>query len=143
MPCVNFSDEMLTAFPNAKVVLTRREPVAWEGMGAVHETMRLAITDYNSSKPWTDGEALAAHVSKNIEHIRSVVPPEILLEFHPRDGWEILCRFLRKEVQKEPFPYINKGNFTANVFKLVLVLKTIKICGPYFMALGVGYLAWA
>ncbi|TGO34127.1 hypothetical protein BHYA_0211g00110 [Botrytis hyacinthi] len=29
MPCINFSDEMLAAFPNAKVVLTRREPVAW------------------------------------------------------------------------------------------------------------------
>ena len=111
-------------------------------MGAAHETMRLAITDYTSPKPWTDREALAAHMSKHVEHIRSVVPPEKLLEFHPRDGWEVLCKFLGKEVPKEPFPYINKGNFTANVFKIVLALKTIKICGPYFMALGVGYLAW-
>ncbi|KAF7934498.1 hypothetical protein EAE99_002949 [Botrytis elliptica] len=162
MPCVNFFDEILAAFPNAKVVLTRREPVAWvksfdgsiyrvlewrvwpflqsidpEGTGAVHGAIRLAITDYTSPKPWTDREALAAHMSKHVELIRSVVPPEKLLEFHPRDGWEILCKFLGKEVPNEPFPYINKGNFTVNGFKLVLAPKTSEICGPYFMALGV------
>jgi len=29
MPCVNFSDELVAAFPKAKVVLTQREPNAW------------------------------------------------------------------------------------------------------------------
>jgi len=29
MPCVNFSEELVAAFPKAKVVLTQREPEAW------------------------------------------------------------------------------------------------------------------
>ena len=29
MPCVNFSEELVAAFPNAKVVLTQREPEEW------------------------------------------------------------------------------------------------------------------
>jgi len=29
MPCVNFSKELLEAFPNAKVVLTQRDPDKW------------------------------------------------------------------------------------------------------------------
>jgi len=29
MPCVNFAKELVTAFPNAKVVLTKRDPDSW------------------------------------------------------------------------------------------------------------------
>jgi hypothetical protein len=29
MPCVNFADELVAAFPNAKVVLTQRDPASW------------------------------------------------------------------------------------------------------------------
>ena len=29
MPCVNFAKELVAAFPNAKVVLTKRDPESW------------------------------------------------------------------------------------------------------------------
>ena len=90
------------------------------------------FADYISPKPWTDRRALAAHMSKHGNHIRSVVPPENLLEFHPSDGWDVLCKFLSKDIPNEPFPYINEGSFTV---------KTIQVLMPYFMVLGVGYRA--
>ena len=35
------------------------------------------------------------------------VPPERLLVFEPKQGWEPLCAFLGKPVPDQPFPHIN------------------------------------
>lgn len=42
MPCVNFSDELVSAFPKAKVVLTQREPEAW--VKSVESTIYYILT---------------------------------------------------------------------------------------------------
>lgn len=48
--------------------------------------------------------------------IRSLVPPERLLEYEVRDGWGPLCEFLELECPKEEFPSGNYGdNFKALV----------------------------
>lgn len=40
--------------------------------------------------------------------VRELVPPENLLEYHVRDGWEPLCRFLDKEVPEDTvFPNVH------------------------------------
>lgn len=47
-----------------------------------------------------------------IEHyeiVRSLVPPERLLEYEVRDGWGPLCEFLELERPKEEFPSGNDG----------------------------------
>jgi hypothetical protein len=44
MPCVNFSDEMIAAYPNAKVILTTRTPV-----------MEKINGDFHSGNPYVDG----------------------------------------------------------------------------------------
>lgn len=36
-----------------------------------------------------------------------MVPPERLLVFEPKDGWEPLCKFLGKPVPDQPFPHVN------------------------------------
>ena len=48
--------------------------------------------------------------------IQQLVPKERLLEWNIEDGWDPLCRFLRKENPKTPFPRANdKGAFTKRV----------------------------
>ena len=42
------------------------------------------------------------------ERVRSLVPPKILLEFHPKDGWGPLCEFLPKDILAYEFPKINE-----------------------------------
>jgi hypothetical protein len=65
---------------------------------------------------WTNGdlsntEALRRTYINHYAYIRSKVPPEKLLNFHPRDGWEPLCDFLGKEVPRdEAFPRVNDSN---------------------------------
>ena len=42
-----------------------------------------------------------------VERVKSTVPPEKLLVFDVKEGWEPLCKFLNKPVPNEPFPNIN------------------------------------
>jgi len=167
MPCVNFAKELLIAFPNVKVVLTQREPTSWmksmeasiytilswriwpflcwldpTSMGAFHDTLQLGVQDWTSPAPWNDRPALEAYMPKHVEYIRSIVPKENLLEFHPRDGWEPLCKFIGKEVPEGAFPYVNKGNWTRNYVIFGLSFKVFKISLPYIIAGLAIYWGW-
>lgn len=50
----------------------------------------------------------------HVEEIRSLVPPERLLEYQIGDGWGPLCEFLGEEVPDTAFP---RGNDMADFFK--------------------------
>jgi len=41
--------------------------------------------------------------------VREVIPADRLLEFHPKEGWEPLCKFLGKPVPDLPFPHSNSS----------------------------------
>ena len=47
--------------------------------------------------------------NNHIDTVRSTIPEERLLVFHPRDGWEPLCSFLNVEVPDTSFPNTNRG----------------------------------
>jgi hypothetical protein len=61
------------------------------------------------------------------EHVRSVVPPENLLEFKPQDGWEPLCTFLGKEVPDEPFPHINDADSLIKLMRSIYWILVISV----------------
>jgi len=111
-------------------------------MGAFYECMKLCIADWTAPIPCNDREALEAYMPKHVEYIRSLVPPDDLLEFHPSDGWEPLCSFLRKEAPKEPFPFVNKGSSVTNLAKFAITVKLVKHAMPYLIAGGVALFAY-
>ena len=43
----------------------------------------------------------------HIEEVKRVVPPEKLLVYEVKEGWEPLCRFLEVPVPASPFPHVN------------------------------------
>ena len=45
-----------------------------------------------------------------------MVPKENLLVWNVKDGWEPVCRFLGKDIPKQPFPIINKVGFETGIF---------------------------
>lgn len=127
-PCCLFIDELTTAYPDAKVILTTRDAAKW------HRSMTATIFRHSAWPSWkilryTD--KLAADVCNFVEtmwaclcdgdtgegakqafidhnnYVRKVVPPEMLLEFHPADGWGPLCRFLDVPEPETPFPMAN------------------------------------
>ena len=74
-------------------------------------------------------------------HIRNLIPHSHLLEFHPKDGWEPLCKFLGKDVPNQPFPFVNQGRNAANLIKIGIVVWAVKKCLPYVVAVGVLWVA--
>ena len=38
-----------------------------------------------------------------------------MLEFHVKEGWEPLCKFLGREVPKQGFPHVNEGTWIEDV----------------------------
>ena len=50
---------------------------------------------------------LIAEMERHNAEVKSTVPPERLLVWEVRDGWEPLCEFLEVEVPAEPLPHVN------------------------------------
>jgi hypothetical protein len=63
--------------------------------------------------------ALLASFDSHYERVRTAVPADQLLEFHPGMVWEPLCEFLGVEVPEVAFPHLNSG---AEAMKLEVEL---------------------
>ena len=143
-PAANFWEELAEVYPDAKVVLTVRDPNRWydsasKAFGAIPTIDTSTAGGYVLSKAmgllaprfWNaliamqemrEGEGVTFDGSPEDrkratlgfeEHVREVkerVPPERLLVFEVKEGWEPLCAFLGVEVpEEEPFPHLNEG----------------------------------
>ncbi|KAL4795334.1 P-loop containing nucleoside triphosphate hydrolase protein [Aspergillus venezuelensis] len=134
-PACAFAKELIEAYPNAKVILTTREVDSWHAsvMKTVHWRVsdpehRLAsnfswaasmyypmlnkffATFFRGDFPNKGKQVYEDHVAE----VRSLVPPERLLEYKISDGWAPLCEFLGEEVPDTAFP---RGNDMADFFK--------------------------
>ncbi|CAG8970819.1 hypothetical protein HYALB_00001607 [Hymenoscyphus albidus] len=109
----------------------------------IEATLQLCLVDWTQPSDWKDRKALGRYMAVHVAYIRSLVPPDKLLEFHPRDGWDPLCRFLGKpSPADEPFPFANKGENAANLLRIAMVFSVVRRLGPYVLAVGVGVFAW-
>jgi hypothetical protein len=109
-------------YPDAKVVLTTRDPDAW--FDSVSQT--IFSEDMQGSLAGSPAEAMMkgaifdafgdkvndrAFMTDWFERRNQVVidslSPERLLVFSPKEGWEPICSFLGVPIPKEPFPRVN------------------------------------
>ena len=178
IPCVLFADELLEAYPDAKVILTSRDVDSWlQSMKAVFypilswwgwlplrlldpfwtrlyiPLLRLPLQVWSHTSTTTtsvpDPELLRIGFHEHYTHVRKTVPKEKLLEWHPRDGWEPLCKHLGVEVPEDvkgkPFPKINDPTTTLGILGFLYRIRWI-IVGvrtAKFAALGgLAYLGW-
>ncbi|WP_230880865.1 sulfotransferase family protein [Planomonospora sp. ID91781] len=142
-PSAAYWRELAAHYPEAKVVLTVRDPERWlASMEATilrqHErgttlagrallgissllgtdfAAFIRMTDLTVGRRVFDGRTDdREHVLKtfraHIEEVVAAIPPERLLRFEVREGWEPLCGFLGVPVPDEPFPRVNdKADF--------------------------------
>lgn len=125
-PWSAFYKELMEKYPEAKVVLTVRDPEKWYAstMETVYGSSSRApagpFRDFVHAVVWDgvfDGrfEDKAYAIQKFNEHIEEVkktVPADRLLVFEVKDGWEPLCSFLGVPVPDGPFPKTNtRENF--------------------------------
>ena len=131
-PAAYFWQELADAHPDAKVILTVRDPAGW------FDSMQGTIFPFLASLEETGGPGLPAAVivdatfdgraddrahcegvfTRHVETVREAIPAARLLVFDVREGWEPLCAFLGVTVPDTPFPQTNNvAEFNADVQK--------------------------
>jgi hypothetical protein len=126
-PGASFAVELADHYPEAKVILSTRDPQSWyesmrdtiiKSMGVMGLTGPEVVQDH----PMRFGQILIAHRAFGCDYSQATViaalerhnaevmrriPAERLLVFEPSQGWEPLCRFLGVAIPDEPFPRSN------------------------------------
>lgn len=137
-PCCLFVEELIAAYPNAKVILTLRPREAWlrsmqksileilswrswfilcfldpEFMGPylalLNRTTSISSQGHIPYKP-TAYPALLESFDKHNNNVRCTVPNGNLLEFDLGQGWEPLCKFLNMPIPEGEYPHLNSSN---------------------------------
>jgi hypothetical protein len=126
-PSAHFYRQLAAHYPQAKVILSRRDPDNW--YASMAETILKAMTMPVFDGGVGGGEA-AMHFARMIIHdqtfrgdlsrdnviasferhnaqVIATIPPERLLAFEATQGWEPLCAFLGLPVPDVPFPRTN------------------------------------
>ena len=144
-PCFVMWKELTEAYPEAKVILTKRDEDKWlvSARGLVEGTLNpvsryvLRFLDpfwmgriLNVGLLWTElffapkGPMTIDTCMANARHayrqhyaeVKAAVPKENLLEYELSMGWEPLCEFLGKPVPDVPFPHANEAQMLDAAF---------------------------
>jgi|SRR5579872_7219765 len=144
-PACAFYAELMRAYPDARVLLTVRNPESWYesvsstiypisrratgsplilfiGKLLVPDRIRVGkminalIWQQTFDGKFEDKEYALAVFQQHIEEVKKNVPPEKLLVYDVKQGWEPLCAFLDVEIPRDkPFPHLNeRANFVGN-----------------------------
>jgi hypothetical protein len=133
-PTCHFWRQLMDMYPDAKVILTHRDPKAW--YKSIHNTIYRLLTAKTSDMP-SDQVKMARRIvmddtfdgrlgeedyaievfEKHNALVKATVPAERLLVFDVREGWQPLCDFLDVPVPDEPFPKTNSTEELIGHFK--------------------------
>jgi hypothetical protein len=159
-----YFEELMEAFPEAKVILSiRRDEEAW--MRSCRKQIRsnfymkwiryllptynmfylIGNAQLNASNGTTNPNASYIYRKRYRWHndrVKSVVPAEKLLVYSVEEGWEPLCEFTGKKIPNQPFPHLNKNCTILSTYeietefgrKIARELKFVKICFAIFVA---------
>ncbi|MBL4622108.1 MAG: hypothetical protein JKY89_06890 [Immundisolibacteraceae bacterium] len=155
-PACSFYKQLLNHYPDAKVILTVRDPDRWyqsmadtiwklsemfpSWVGLVLPKWKLqmkmaycVIWDGVFSGQFPDRDHAIEVYRKNIDEVQQAVPSDQLLVFEVRDGWQPLCAFLGVPVPaNEPFPKLNEAARFENAKRILHLLSVL----PYLASLG-------
>jgi Sulfotransferase domain len=139
-PSARWWREIAAHFPDAKVLLSVRDPEAWyksmhdtiyqpmtwpvaadapRVMRLQNEMARRGILQDTFDNRFEDKAHAIAVFKRNIEEARATIAPARLLEFDVREGWEPLCRFLGVPVPADPFPRLNDTATTQAMIRQI------------------------
>lgn len=126
-PSCNYWREQLAVYPQAKVLLTERNPQQWH-KSVMNTIWPTTVTGLQSDDPRVrKGAQMAMEViwepvfhgrieepeyaiARFLEHnqrVKDEVPASALLVYEPGQGWEPICDFLECAVPDVPYPSVN------------------------------------
>ncbi|PKQ05062.1 MAG: sulfotransferase family protein [Alphaproteobacteria bacterium HGW-Alphaproteobacteria-12] len=126
-PSCHFWRELAAHYPEAKVILSTRDPRRW--YKSISETIFRAMEGQIPEEgPGRDVMAMARHIvgsktfggrtdeahvldvfTRHEAEVKRGIPAGRLLVFDVAEGWEPLCRFLGVPVPDAPFPRTNSS----------------------------------
>jgi hypothetical protein len=151
-PTIYFWEQLAAAYPDAKILLTERDPESWwishAEMFRVGAEVQDEMTD--EQRQWAEESGFARMqealgtiapaifdgrvfdkehclrvFEQHNERVRRAVPPQRLLVYRVQEGWEPLCRFLGVDEPGEPFPRVNVGdNLRHNIRTAMRLART-------------------
>jgi len=126
-PSCNLWQEHAALYPNAKIILSTRDPDSWytSVMNTIYPSSKHAreskdpvtqrfgewVCDITWKRLFDDRMDDRAHVigvyNAHVAHVKATAPKSRLLVFEARQGWGPLCKFLGVDVPDEPYPRVN------------------------------------
>jgi hypothetical protein len=127
-PAARWWREIAAYYPDAKVLLSVRDPEAWykSMTDTIYQAMKWPVTDGVPETMRLQNEMVRkgiladtfdnrfedkAHAievfKRHNQEVRDTIDKARLLEFDVREGWAPLCRFLAVPTPAEPFPRLN------------------------------------
>jgi Sulfotransferase domain len=140
-PAARWWREIAAYYPDAKVLLSVRDPEAWyksmietiyQPMKATapddapnlmrlqNQMVRKAVLNETFDNRFEDKAHALEVFDRHTQEVRHAITPSRLLVFDVRQGWEPLCRFLDVPIPEEPFPRLND---TATTQALIRALR--------------------
>jgi len=137
-----FYKELIDVYPDAKVLLSVRDPEAWERsirdtvwavrhgdslIKLLSDAHMLVNPQWNAFIGMIDRlvwgatfgdedspEQLIDRMIRHNEEVKATVPADRLLVWEASDGWAPLCEFLELPVPNTPFPHLNDSKEFSN-----------------------------
>ncbi|KAA3676121.1 uncharacterized protein DEA37_0002233 [Paragonimus westermani] len=135
-PVAAYLEDLLDLYPNAKIILTVRDPETWlatfrstttpRDLNNSNQSILKSLFELPGSKKLNklyrmtlrqvlgqtidlqnDTQLMNAYVSWN-EFVNRVVPKDRLLVYNMKQGWKPLCDFLQIPVPSTPFPSVRR-----------------------------------
>jgi Sulfotransferase domain len=135
-PACTFYKELMQLYPDAKVLLSARDPEKWYDSVAntIYRVSHLnpdhartthghmvhtLIWQGTFDNRFEDKEYAIAVFLRHIQEVKQYVPAEKLLVYEVKEGWEPLCAFLGVAVPTgKPFPHDNdRANFLGDAIR--------------------------
>ena len=119
-PSVTYWRELVAHYPEAKVILTLRDPDRWyeSALATLFADDDQPVDPSIDVSPFVgtmfdyrfhDREHCIDVFQRHNQSVVDTVPSKRLLQFQVSDGWGPLCAFLGCDVPDEPFPHINES----------------------------------
>jgi len=139
-PAARWWHEIATHYPDARVLLSVRDPEAWyksmsdtiyqpmksplpksvpESARLQREMTRKAILAETFDDRFEDKDHAIEVFKRHNQAVRDAIAPARLLEFDVREGWAPLCRFLDVPIPDEPFPRLNDTATTQAMIRMM------------------------
>jgi len=137
-PCCTFYEQLMQTYPDAKVLLSVRDPEKWyeSASATIYRISKLSHTPIlplvaltnrmvrvrlrsvsvvnnlvwkNTFQDNFADKAYAIDIfNQHNEEVKQRVPADKLLVYNVKEGWEPLCAFLGVDVPNKPFPHVNE-----------------------------------